>query len=183
MIRLPGHRQRKERILDAQTNGRGGQRGVLSGGSWRHGGARSVVAYGLASWDAPAFYDARAGARCGAASRRAGSPRTGVLGFRRGGSWNTGAGRPSRPSGRRRAVPVRPKPHVRGGALGHHRAGPDAWTTGTARLRRGLLGHGRLLRPLLRGTDPERPVRCPIRSLPTRRAGVVATTASVEARP
>src|SRR5215208_6209308 len=91
----------------AQTDSRGGQRGVLLGGSGRGRGLDPVFVDALAGARASAVLGARAGAWGVSARRGTDGAGSGVRALRRGGLRDTGTGGRARASGRRRGVSLR----------------------------------------------------------------------------
>src|SRR6266542_2108985 len=104
--------------------------------------------------------------------------------------WLTGwrvrqprTGRPDPAPGHRRALPLRPQPHVPGGRGHHRRAGAGTWPARPPAVRRGRRRRYGRVRPWVRGADPAPPVRRAVPGLPACRASLVATPPPLAAGP
>jgi hypothetical protein len=166
---------RKVSRSHAQTNSRGGQRGVLPLSSGRGCWPDPVGMDALAGARARAVLGAHAGARRGSARRGSDRAGWGVRAFRRGRLRDTGTGRRARASGRRRGVSICPQPHVRGGAGGHRRSGAHLGPARTATVRLCRLAGRCGVCPLLRGTHPHPTLWRGLRGLPACGACLVAS--------
>ena len=153
--------------------GSGRERDPLRPGARCGRGSGAVVADRLAGGrtDARRMAAASARDRDGRRGRRRPGPRVRTVRGRRPG--HSGAGCTDGTVGRRRSLPIRTKPDVRGGGRRDPRAGAVP-RPGRAAVVRDRHGRGRRdVRARLRGTRVASPVRRPVRRVPAARAGLV----------